>query len=145
MTHQTKECCERPRKAGAKFTGQDIKPDEIVKEIQLNYDAKKDRWNGYDPNMYMDVINEYEVLEEMKKDQSGKDQSNIDEEFKDKTFDNDAPIPNRDPKIKTTTRNLRLREDVAKYLLNLDENSAYYDAKSRSMRENPNPHLPADQ
>ena len=43
-----------------------------------------------------------------------------------------------DPKIKTNTRNLRIREDTAKYLLNLNEDSAYYDGKSHSMRENPN-------
>ena len=45
---------------------------------------------------------------------------------------------------KTMTRNLRIREDTAKYLLNLDTNSAHYDAKSRSMRENPNPNISAD-
>ncbi|OMO56602.1 Pre-mRNA splicing Prp18-interacting factor [Corchorus capsularis] len=38
-----------------------------------------------------------------------------------------------------TVRNLRIREDVAKYLLNLDPNSAYYDPKTRSMREDPLP------
>lgn len=31
----------------------------------------------------------------------------------------------------------RIREDTAKYLLNLDTESAYYDPKTRSMRENP--------
>lgn len=31
----------------------------------------------------------------------------------------------------------RIREDTAKYLYNLDTESAYYDPKSRSMRENP--------
>lgn len=30
-----------------------------------------------------------------------------------------------------------IREDTAKYLINLDTNSAYYDPKTRSMRENP--------
>jgi pre-mRNA-processing factor SLU7 len=40
------------------------------------------------------------------------------------------------------TRNLRIREDQANYLLNLDTNSAYFDPKSRSLRDNPNPHLP---
>ncbi|CAM9099279.1 unnamed protein product [Chrysoparadoxa australica] len=39
----------------------------------------------------------------------------------------------------TTVRNLRIREDRAKYLYNLDPNSAYYDPKTRSMRDNPNP------
>jgi pre-mRNA-processing factor SLU7 len=41
-----------------------------------------------------------------------------------------------------SVRNLRIREDTAKYLLNLDANSAYYDPKSRSMREDPNPNKP---
>eukprot|EP01025_Chloroclados_australasicus_P057074 TRINITY_DN7104_c0_g2_i12.p1 TRINITY_DN7104_c0_g2~~TRINITY_DN7104_c0_g2_i12.p1 ORF type:complete len:350 (-),score=52.86 TRINITY_DN7104_c0_g2_i12:1255-2304(-) len=44
-----------------------------------------------------------------------------------------------------SVRNLRIREDTAKYLLNLDLNSAYYDPKSRSMREDPNPHKPANE
>lgn len=30
-----------------------------------------------------------------------------------------------------SVRNLRIREDTAKYLLNLDVNSAHYDPKSR--------------
>ena len=42
--------------------------------------------------------------------------------------------------MKTTVRNLRIREDTAKYLRNLDPNSAFYDPKTRSMRENPTPH-----
>jgi len=42
-----------------------------------------------------------------------------------------------DTKSRTTVRNLRIREDTAKYLRNLDVNSAYYDPKTRSMRENP--------
>jgi pre-mRNA-processing factor SLU7 len=33
--------------------------------------------------------------------------------------------------------NVRTREDTAKYLLNLDTESAFYDPKTRSMRENP--------
>jgi pre-mRNA-processing factor SLU7 len=35
----------------------------------------------------------------------------------------------------TSTRNLRLREDTAKYLLNLDLDSAKYDPKTRSMED----------
>ena len=41
--------------------------------------------------------------------------------------------------ISSHLRNLRIREDTAKYLLNLDVNSAYYDPKTRSMREDPLP------
>jgi pre-mRNA-processing factor SLU7 len=43
--------------------------------------------------------------------------------------------------MKVTARNLRIREDTAKYLRNLDLGSAYYDPKSRAMRENPNPEI----
>ena len=46
----------------------------------------------------------------------------------------------KDPKIALVVNN-RIIEDYPKYLLNLDVNSAYYDAKSRSMRENPIPNL----
>jgi hypothetical protein len=45
--------------------------------------------------------------------------------------------PKVESKQRITVRNLRIREDTAKYLLNLDPNSAYYDPKSRSMRDNP--------
>ena len=36
-------------------------------------------------------------------------------------------------------RNLRIREDTAKYLLSLDVNSVHYDPQTRSMREDPLP------
>lgn len=42
-----------------------------------------------------------------------------------------------DTKTRVTVRNLRIREDTAKYLMNLDTESAYYDPKTRSMREAP--------
>lgn len=47
--------------------------------------------------------------------------------------------------MKVTARNLRIREDTAKYLRNLDPNSAYYDPKSRSMRDNPNPEMASEE
>lgn len=50
-----------------------------------------------------------------------------------------APVAKVDPRTRTTIRNLRIREDTAKYLRNLDINSAYYDPKTRSMRGNPYP------
>jgi len=42
------------------------------------------------------------------------------------------------------SKDLRIREDKAKYLYNLDTNSAIFDPKSRSLRGNPNPHLPLE-
>lgn len=49
----------------------------------------------------------------------------------------DMPGTKFDSKTRITVRNLRIREDTAKYLHNLDPNSAFYDPKTRSMRENP--------
>ena len=44
---------------------------------------------------------------------------------------------NVDQRQTVSVRNLRIREDTAKYLRNLDPESAFYDPKTRSMRENP--------
>ncbi|KAG8903362.1 mRNA splicing protein, partial [Tulasnella sp. 417] len=49
MTHKKQDCLERPRKKGAKYTNKDIAADEVVQDLQMGYDAKRDRWNGYDP------------------------------------------------------------------------------------------------
>ena len=36
---------QRPRRVGAKFTGEDIKPDEILHpELDFDYDGKRDRF-----------------------------------------------------------------------------------------------------
>ena len=59
-----------------------------------------------------------------------------------KEFDKtSAPVECTDERSRINTRDLRIREDTAKYLLNLDLNSAFYDPKSRSMREDPFKHL----
>lgn len=43
-------------------------------------------------------------------------------------------------RTKQTVRNLRIREDTAKYLRNLDLDSAFYDPKTRTMKDNPYDH-----
>merc|ERR1712151_284064 len=71
-------------------------------------------------------------------DSDASDDEDLGEKMKD--FDKTtATVATKDDKLRTTTRNLRIREDTAKYLLNLDVNSAFYDPKSRSMRQNPLP------
>ena len=55
ISHKTKECLERPRKVGAKWTERDIARDEINtnhQNIKLNFESKRDRWNGYNPDTY---------------------------------------------------------------------------------------------
>ena len=60
-----------------------------------------------------------------------KDDDNAgDEEDEDKYVDNfDMPGTKVDSKHRITVRNLRIREDTAKYLRNLDPNSAFYNPK----------------
>lgn len=51
---------QRPRKVGAKYTGMNIAPDEHVQpELMFDYDGKRDRWNGYNPEEHMKIVEEY--------------------------------------------------------------------------------------
>lgn len=56
MTHKTKDCFERPRRVKAKYTGLDMQGDEVYKQIGHDFESKRDRWAGYDPNTYSEVI-----------------------------------------------------------------------------------------
>ncbi|CAI0445827.1 unnamed protein product [Linum tenue] len=172
MTHDAKACMDRPRKIGAKWNNKHIAPDEKIETFELDYDGKRDRWNGYDPANYALVVARYEardaarsryVKEEQLKKLEEKNNSENPEEVSDEDIDDDVRVDEAkvdeskqmdfakvEKRVRTTgggstgtvrleCRNLRIREDTAKYLLNLDVNSAYYDPKTRSMREDPLP------
>ncbi|KAE8440661.1 mRNA splicing protein [Mollisiaceae sp. DMI_Dod_QoI] len=129
MTHKTKECLSRPRARGARWTGKDIQADEVVQDVSLGWDAKRDRWNGYDPKEYKAVIDEYSQMEELKKKAQTKQNDEDDEDGE----DGEKYVEESDLGQKNAAKNLRIREDTAKYLLNLDLDSAKYDPKTRSM------------
>ncbi|XP_030067042.1 pre-mRNA-splicing factor SLU7 [Microcaecilia unicolor] len=170
MTHKKKDCLERPRKVGAKFTGANIAPDEFAQpQLMFDYDGKRDRWNGYNSEEHMKIVEEYAKVdlakrtlkaqklqeelasgklmeqvnsrnkwgEEEQNSQTERDHNSEDEDEDKYADDIDMPGQNFDSKRRITVRNLRIREDIAKYLRNLDPNSAYYDPKTRAMRENP--------
>ena len=69
VTHKKRDCLERPRKVGAKFTGSNLAPDEFLQpKLNLTYDGKRDRWNGYENIAHKETIEEYEKLEEVKRE-----------------------------------------------------------------------------
>ncbi|XP_014240701.1 pre-mRNA-splicing factor SLU7 [Cimex lectularius] len=155
MTHKKKDCLERPRKIGAKYSGAKIAPDEFMQPVlDRDYDGKRDRWAGYDPSQHRAVVEHYAKVDEAKRQlraeklktaPEGEEQPEDEDDAKDnedadddKYVDEvDMPGTKVDSKQRITVRNLRIREDTAKYLRNLDPNSAYYDPKTRSMRDNP--------
>jgi len=155
MTHKKKDCFERPRKIGAIHNSINIAPDEHVQpELNQDFDGKRDRWAGYDPNQHKAIVEQYQKIEEAKRDlraqklnadgdEKGEGNNSADENDEDKYVDDfDMPGTKVDSKQRITVRNLRIREDTAKYLRNLDLSSAYYDPKTRSMRDNP--HKPGE-
>ncbi|KAF7321704.1 Slu7 domain-containing protein [Mycena kentingensis (nom. inval.)] len=166
MTHKRNDCIERPRRRGAKFTNHDIQADEVVQDVATGYAAKRDRWNGYDTAEHTKVYEEYAAIDAARQKQreleidnqtttdlaavrkvakAGKADGDADfgssdeeDEDEDKYADTaDAVGQKLDTKTRITVRNLRIREDTAKYLINLDPESAYYDPKTRSMRDAP--------
>eukprot|EP01055_Gregarina_sp_Pseudo9_P005285 Gregarina_sp_Pseudo_9__5284@NODE_609_length_2496_cov_6_613350_g575_i0_p2_GENE_NODE_609_length_2496_cov_6_613350_g575_i0NODE_609_length_2496_cov_6_613350_g575_i0_p2_ORF_typecomplete_len373_score75_51Slu7/PF11708_8/2_6e63DUF4148/PF13663_6/0_019_NODE_609_length_2496_cov_6_613350_g575_i0441162 len=165
-THKTLDCLERPRAKGARWTNKDIAPDEYVpEEVIEDFEAKRDRWGGFQPEAYRLIVEEYNAAEAAEKErklkaaakrralergersvsESSSSEEDAGDDSKIKDFDiSNAPVGTKDDRTRTTTRNLRIREDTAKYLINLDLDSAFYDPKTRSMREDPTKGLPTD-
>lgn len=168
LTHSAKTCVDRPRRRGAKLTGSAFRSDEVIGDVNLDFEGKRDRWNGYDIDNFANVQKRYAKLEaarnairaenldsaleksESKSDRNADgtaganesdDENNNDDDQDNSRFGDGAVVQETGAAAKTTVRNLRIREDTAKYLYNLDLNSAYYDPKSRSMRADPLPNV----
>ena len=66
LTHQKRDCFERPRAKGAKFTGKNLANNEFIQEKKLNFEAAHDYWNGYDPSTQLKLLEEFKKIEEEK-------------------------------------------------------------------------------
>ena len=87
ITHKTKECFERPRKRGARWTKNNFGNDEFIKPLMYknDYEGKRDRWNGYDNSKELEKFKEYEIIEkqiELNESENNKDKKKLEEEVK---------------------------------------------------------------
>jgi len=164
LTHTAKNCLERPRLRGAKLTGRGIRADEVIGEVNLDFEGKRDRWNGYDEGQQYELVHrryakidaerkrlKAEKLDREHRDAGKRPRSEHDKKGRSSDSDSDSGsedgggdaagsvIQQQTHGSKMSVRNLRIREDTAKYLYNLRTYSAYYDPKSRAMRSDPNP------
>ena len=54
---------EKPRVKGARWTNKHIAADEKVENLDIgDFDTKRDRWNGYDPDSYTKIFDMYALL-----------------------------------------------------------------------------------
>lgn len=115
MTHKKKDCMERPRKVGAKFNQDNLQADDVVSNPHMSWDSKRDRWNGYDADDFKSVINEHQMTEELQKKLKGDTVEETD-------LEKAAAV---EEAIRKSTRTLRLREDTAVYLKDLNSETVY--------------------
>ena len=63
-THKERDCVERPRAVGAWKSGRDIAPDEAMPSGHASdWDAKRDRWAGYQVEQHDETIERYNAVE----------------------------------------------------------------------------------
>ena len=147
MGHKKKDCLEKPRKVGAKYTGKDIQADRIIRDVKLGYEAKRDVYQTYDPKQYQEVIEEYNLIEEARRQlqlqEAGAGKNGDQQLLKENGEGNGDAVNEYEHGFKyaeesdigraTTKQSIRIREDTAKYLLNLDSDSAKYNPKKRAL------------
>ncbi|KAK3365132.1 Pre-mRNA splicing Prp18-interacting factor-domain-containing protein [Lasiosphaeria ovina] len=160
--HKMKDCLERPRKVGARFTGRDIQADRVARDAKLGYEAKRDVYQTYDPKQYREVLEEYNMVEEARRQMlqaaaggggGAKTNGTGDDDNSNNNTDggnSQELVPRKDGeeayeegfkyadesemgRNRAIKQSMRIREDTAKYLLNLDQDSAKYNPKKRAL------------
>lgn len=144
LGHLRKDCLERPRKIKNKnVSTQQNEEGTVVLTIRddedLDWDAKKDRWYGYTGEDYDNVVHRWEEKHKEDKSESVK----LNEYDKDEEIElfklglmKDSKGLLRQRQFSEEERNLgrttvRLREDKAAYLNDINSSRIKYDPKSR--------------
>ncbi|SMN21134.1 similar to Saccharomyces cerevisiae YDR088C SLU7 RNA splicing factor [Maudiozyma saulgeensis] len=144
--HIKKDCMERPRKM------QQIKNmasriplnGQVMNDKEMDWDARKDRWFGYSGKEYNDTLAKWEANKIQGKNSSnnnnqGDNQGEYDTdeevEYTKLQLGNYKRIKESENKEKGSTA-IRIREDKAAYLNDLNSETTNYDPKSRLYKDN---------
>ncbi|CAH1440837.1 unnamed protein product [Lactuca virosa] len=118
----------------------------VIERYEARDEARKKFLKDQQLKKLEEKGNTQNVEEAVSDDEDNEDALKVDEAKVDESKQMD--FANVEKRVRTTgggstgtIRNLRIREDTTKYLLNLDVNSAHYDLKTRSMREDPLPDM----
>ena len=113
-SHKRKDCLERPRKVLAKYSNEKLASDDVNSlNDRSTFEGKRDRWKEYDASRFLN-----EVVASDKKPSAS------------------SALHLKEGETFAMATNMRVREDTAKYLLEIggEEGAAHYDPKSRSLR-----------
>lgn len=138
MDHIRRDCLEAPRKRPA--TTKSVLKSSILrrKDMSGNWDAQRDRWFGYEGKEYEDTLRTWETAKD--KESQGNDEIedliDTDEEielaalglYKDEVTGAVAPDDENGSRLRAS---VRLREDRAAYLNDINSETLNYDPKSR--------------
>ncbi|SCV00434.1 LAME_0G09692g1_1 [Lachancea meyersii CBS 8951] len=136
--HVARDCLEPPKKRGLYAKTASEKQVERRVEFNDNWDARKDRWYGYEGKEYDTVLRQKQ--EELKRKEAetkrAADEVDTDEEielsklglYKQETSGNVAQDDAQGSKLRAS---VRLREDRAAYLKDIGSDTLNYDPKSR--------------
>lgn len=70
-----KDCLERPRSKGAKFTNKNIAADDKIQDLpSMGFEGKRDRWNGWKSDDYNEVVDRYDQIDALRREMKKKEQ-----------------------------------------------------------------------
>lgn len=133
--HRRKDCIERPKKSHRNIIS-DKEEDVNVRDVtKLDWDAKQDRWFGYTGEEYDKVLKGWEEKQNNGLVQVDDDEMNdTDEEIeliKLELLESSKDKARTGSKTSGGKTSVRLREDKAAYLKDINSGTTNYDPKSR--------------